>query len=173
MRGIVEPDILGRIKGTMICLTGAILGHTLRAWQTGGYKESGEFKPDAVGGQREREPTLHQENVVRWSTVGLNAPGPPRGVVVPRSTWSRPIRSDPHILKIYRKCGPGWIRVDKEDQGDHNPPWWTRSGFYILLICILQDATMIGTTKDLLPRQTQSWADCPDWVPAMILDKIR
>jgi len=24
--------------------------------------------------------------------------------------------------------------VDQEDQGDHNPPWWTRSGFYILLM---------------------------------------
>jgi len=22
--------------------------------------------------------------------------------------------------------------VGQEDQGDHNPPWWTRSGFYIL-----------------------------------------
>ena len=24
--------------------------------------------------------------------------------------------------------------MDQEDQGDHNPPWWTRSGFYILLM---------------------------------------
>jgi len=24
--------------------------------------------------------------------------------------------------------------VDQEDQGDHNPPWWTRNGFYILLM---------------------------------------
>jgi len=24
--------------------------------------------------------------------------------------------------------------VDQEDQGDHNPPWWTRTGFYILLM---------------------------------------
>jgi len=24
--------------------------------------------------------------------------------------------------------------VDQEDQGDHNPPWWTRGGFYILLM---------------------------------------
>ena len=57
MRGIVEHDFLGRINGTMICLTCAILCHTLRAWQTGVYKESGEFKPDAVGGQPEPEPT--------------------------------------------------------------------------------------------------------------------
>ena len=27
--------------------------------------------------------TFHQENVGAWSTVVLNAPGPPRGVVVP------------------------------------------------------------------------------------------
>jgi len=50
MRGIVEPDFLGRINRTMICLTYTILCHTLRAWQTGVYKESGEFKPDVVGG---------------------------------------------------------------------------------------------------------------------------
>jgi len=24
--------------------------------------------------------------------------------------------------------------VDHEDQGDHKPPWWTRTGFYILLM---------------------------------------
>jgi len=57
MHGIVEPDFPGRIKGTMICLTCAILWHTLRAWQIGVYKESGEFKPEAVGGQPEPEPT--------------------------------------------------------------------------------------------------------------------
>jgi len=32
---------------------------------------------------------------------------------------------------------------------------------------------MIRTTKDLFARQTQMWADCPDWVQAIILDKIR
>ena len=59
MGGIVEPDFLCRINGTMICLTCAILCHTLRAWQTGVYKESGEFKHDAVGGQPESEPTSY------------------------------------------------------------------------------------------------------------------
>ena len=59
MRGIVEPDFLGRINGTMICLTCAILWHNLRAWQTGVYKESGEFKPDAVGAEPEPEPTSY------------------------------------------------------------------------------------------------------------------
>jgi len=59
MRGIVEPDFLGRISGIMICLTCAILCHTLQAGQTGVYKESGEFKPDAVGGQPEPKPTSY------------------------------------------------------------------------------------------------------------------
>jgi len=59
MRGIGEPDCPGRINGTMICLTCAILCHTLLAWQTGVYKESGEFKPDVVGGQPEPEPTSY------------------------------------------------------------------------------------------------------------------
>jgi len=27
--------------------------------------------------------------------------------------------------------------VDQEDQGDHNPPWWTRTGFHILLMRVL------------------------------------
>ena len=59
MRGIVEPYFLGRINGTMICLTCAILCHTLRGSQTGVYKESGEFNPEAVGGQPEPKPTLY------------------------------------------------------------------------------------------------------------------
>jgi len=32
---------------------------------------------------------------------------------------------------------------------------------------------MIRTTKDLFARQTQTWADCADWVQAIIVDKIR
>ena len=57
MLGIGEPNFLGRINGMMICLTCAILCHSLRAWQTGVYVEPCEFKPDAVGGQLEPEPT--------------------------------------------------------------------------------------------------------------------
>ena len=33
--------------------------------------------------------------------------------------------------------------MDQEDREDHNPPWWTRSGFYILLM--------------ILPSVTASW----------------
>jgi len=57
MRGISEPHLLGLINGTIICLTCVILCHTLRAWQIGEFKNSGEFKPDAVRGQPEAEPT--------------------------------------------------------------------------------------------------------------------
>jgi len=32
---------------------------------------------------------------------------------------------------------------------------------------------MIQTTNERFARQTQTWADRPDWVHAIILDKIR
>ena len=32
---------------------------------------------------------------------------------------------------------------------------------------------MIRTTKDLFARQTETWAHCPDWVMAIILERIR
>jgi len=51
--GITDPEFLGRINGTMICLTCAIICHTLRAWQTGVYKLQGDFKPERVGGEPE------------------------------------------------------------------------------------------------------------------------
>ena len=57
MREISEPNFLRRINGMIICLTCAILCHTLQAWQTGVYVEPCKFKPDAVGGQLEPEPT--------------------------------------------------------------------------------------------------------------------
>ena len=96
MRGIVEPDFLGRINGTMICLMSAIRCHTLRAWETGAYTELCQVKPGLVGGEPDPEPT---------------------------------------------SCSP--------------------------------DANMIRTTKDLCARQTQTWADCADFVQAVILDNIR
>ena len=37
------------------------------------------------------------------------------------------------------------------DQGDHNPPWWTRSGFYILLMNALLDH--LFPPKDPLPSR--------------------
>ena len=65
------------------------------------------------------------------------------------STWSTPIHSDPPFFKFYRKCGPGWISVDQEDQGDHNPPWWTRTGFYISLMMI---PSWISRTGEMRPN---------------------
>jgi len=53
MRGIIDPAFLGRINGTMICLTCAIICHALRAWQTGVYKDQGDFKPEAARGEPE------------------------------------------------------------------------------------------------------------------------
>ena len=51
MQGMVAPGLLKRINGTMICLTCAMLGHTLRALQTGIYKKPADFKHDVVGGK--------------------------------------------------------------------------------------------------------------------------
>jgi len=56
MCGISEPDFLDRINGTMVCLTCAILCHTLRAWQTGVHLETCDFKLEAVGGEPDPEP---------------------------------------------------------------------------------------------------------------------
>jgi len=56
MRGIIDHAFLGRINGTMICLTCAIICHALPAWQTGVYKYQGDFKPEAAGGEPEPGP---------------------------------------------------------------------------------------------------------------------
>jgi len=38
---------------------------------------------------------------------------------------------------------------------------------------ILQDANILPTTKELFARKSQMGADLPDWVQAVMLDKIR
>jgi len=45
----IDPAFLGRINPTIICLTGALICHALRAWQTGVYQDQGDFKPEAAG----------------------------------------------------------------------------------------------------------------------------
>ena len=55
MHWIAKPDILDRINGTRVCLTCAIVCHSLRAWQTGIYLEICVLKPDAVGGEPDPE----------------------------------------------------------------------------------------------------------------------
>jgi len=58
MPGIAKPDFLGRINGPMVCLTCDILYHTLRAWQTGIYLQTCVFKPEAVAGEPDPEPSV-------------------------------------------------------------------------------------------------------------------
>ena len=60
MREIAEPDSLRRINGTMVCLTCAILFHTLPAWPTGIYLETCVLKPDAVAGEPDPDPGVLQ-----------------------------------------------------------------------------------------------------------------
>jgi len=74
---------------------------------------------------------------------GPERSGSTRGSWSPWSTWSTLIHSDPHFWKFYPKCASGWIKVDLEDQGDHNPPWRTRSGFYIFLMHARQQSTKL------------------------------
>src|SRR5438270_7046048 len=33
----------------------------------------------------------------------------------------------PHFFEKLEKVGSGQIKLDQEDHGDHDPPWWTRS----------------------------------------------
>ena len=77
---------------------------------------------------------LYQDNVGVWSTVVLNAPGPPRGVVVP---VVHPVHSDIFWSRLFEILPKMWTSVDQGGPGgpgEHNPPWWTRTGFYILLM---------------------------------------
>jgi len=76
----------------------------------------------------------------RWSWMLLVYQG---GLWSPWSTWSTPIRSDPHFWKFYRKCGSGWIRVDQEDQGDHNPYQQKNTLRQIRRRCALTQATSL------------------------------
>ena len=54
MRGSLDLQFVHQINGTIICLTCAILCHTLPAWQKGIYEEPRDFKPDVVGGNNPR-----------------------------------------------------------------------------------------------------------------------
>jgi len=48
--------------------------------------------------------------------------------------------------------------LDQEDQGDHKPPWWTRTGFYILLM----DAGEVLAPFRLRKPQSSSASDGGD-----------
>src|SRR5438270_2710907 len=46
------------------------------------------------------------------------------------SSWStlvHPGPPGPHFFEKLEKFGSGRIKLDQEDHGDHDPPWWTRS----------------------------------------------
>jgi len=50
--GMLDPEFINRVNGTMVCLTCAILCDQLRAYRVGVYQDPPDFKPDAVGGRR-------------------------------------------------------------------------------------------------------------------------
>jgi len=52
MQGMLDPQFLKRINGTLVCLTCAILCHSLRALQMAVYKKHPNFNPEVVGGVR-------------------------------------------------------------------------------------------------------------------------
>jgi len=56
--------------------------------------------------------------------------------------------------------------VDQEDLVDHNPPWWTRSGFYILLMVVLLPAAFLSLGC-LIPLQFAPVT----LVPIVVLDQ--
>ena len=48
--------------------------------------------------------------------------------------------------------------MDQEDQGDHNPPWWTRSSFYILLMFI-EDETVNQRNTSGVGEFSEGWGN--------------
>src|SRR6266849_6485839 len=44
IRGLIDREFMRMINGTLVCLTSAIICHTLCAWQTGVYLEPKDFK---------------------------------------------------------------------------------------------------------------------------------
>ena len=50
--GMLDPEFINRVNGTIVRLTCAILCHQLRAYRLGVHQDPPDFKPDAVGGRR-------------------------------------------------------------------------------------------------------------------------
>jgi len=66
--------------------------------------------------------------------------------------------------------------VDQADQGDHNPPWWTRTGFYILLMGgRVKDAHDTGKIKLILRhhRNTSYEFKVGDRIVQLIVENIQ
>jgi len=50
--GMLDPEFINNVNGTMVFLTCTILCHQLRAYRLGVYLDPPDFKPAAVGGRR-------------------------------------------------------------------------------------------------------------------------
>jgi len=46
--GMLDPQFINRVNGTMVCLTCAILSDQLRAYRLGVYQDPPDFTRDAV-----------------------------------------------------------------------------------------------------------------------------
>jgi len=46
--GMLDPEFINHVNGTMVCLTCAILCHELWAYRLGVYQDPVDFKADAV-----------------------------------------------------------------------------------------------------------------------------
>jgi len=92
---------------------------------------------------------FYQENVVGWSTVVLNTPGPPRGVVVPMVHLVHTICSDPHFSKGLPKI---WTRVAQGGPGGPGgpqPPWVDQEWFlHFADVARTGDGAIICTFQD-------------------------
>jgi len=86
MPGMLHTKFLKRINGTMVCLSWAILCHSLRALQTGVYKKPPNLDTEVVEGGRVRiiasflitESTNHEKHKILVSgrrTRGEGSPG--------------------------------------------------------------------------------------------------
>ena len=51
MQGMLNPEFINRVNGTMVYLTYSILCHHLQAWQARVFQHPLDLKPDAVGGR--------------------------------------------------------------------------------------------------------------------------
>jgi len=89
MQGMLDPRFLKCIKGMMVCLKCAMQCHSLRALQTGVYKNPSNFNPEVVGGGRVRiiasfvitKSTNREKHKIFLSgrrTPGGGSPGPRR-----------------------------------------------------------------------------------------------
>jgi len=50
--GMLAPEFINRVNGTMVCLTCAILCQQIQAYRLGVYQDPLDCKPDAVQGRR-------------------------------------------------------------------------------------------------------------------------